>query len=158
METDWTFEYPAYYDYVARGGLYYAIITSIKNYGTATFYVDLAETNDGQWLDGSENYRLRVPANVPVRHFWSVTAYDLETASYIRDVSKSSIDSITNGVQKNADGSIDIYFGPSAPEGKQSNWLPTKPDRRFFMLFRAYGPQPGLFDGSFELNDIEPLN
>ncbi|WP_432470105.1 DUF1254 domain-containing protein [Amphritea sp. HPY] len=158
IETDWTFEYPAYYDYVARGGLYYAIITSIKNYGTATFYVDLAETSDGQWLDGSNNYRLRVPPNVPVSHFWSVTAYDLETASYIRDVSESSIDSITNTVQRNADGSIDIYFGPKSPEGKESNWLPTEPGRRFFMLFRAYGPQPGLFDGSFELNDIEPLN
>ncbi len=157
IETDWTFEYPAYYDYVARGGLYYAIITSIKNYGSATFYVDLAETNGGEWLDGSKNYRLRVPPNVPVRHFWSVTAYDLETASYIRDVAKNSIDSITKSVKKNADGSIDIYFGPKPPEGNEGNWLQTQPNRRFFMLFRAYGPLPGLFNGSFELNDIEPL-
>ena len=54
-----------------------------------------------------------------------------------------------------ADGSVDIYFGPTPPEGKESNWLPTDPKRRFFLLARFYGPEPALFDGSFELNDIE---
>ena len=155
IETEMTYEFPTYYDYHARGSLYYAIITSVKNYGSATFYLDLAETADGEWLDGGKNYKLTVPPNVPVRDFWAVTAYDLETASYIRDVEKGSIDSNTQGLKKNADGSIDIYFGPRAPGGLEANWLPTDPDRRFFMLFRFYGPEPGVYDGSFELNDIE---
>jgi hypothetical protein len=37
----------------------------------------------------------------------------------------------------------------------EANWLPTDSDRRFFLLFRFYGPEPGVFDGSFVLNDIE---
>ena len=37
----------------------------------------------------------------------------------------------------------------------QSDWLPTDSKRRFFLLARFYGPEPALFDGSFELNDIE---
>ena len=130
-------------------------ITSAKNYGDATFYLGLAETPDGQWLDGGKTYKLVMPPNVPVRDFWSITTYDLESASYVREVARSSIDSNLEDVVKNADGSVDIYFGPEAPEGKESNWLPTDPNRRFFLLSRFYGPEPGLFDGSFELNDME---
>ncbi|MFZ9011487.1 MAG: DUF1214 domain-containing protein [Anaerohalosphaeraceae bacterium] len=157
IETDWSYEFPSYFDYHARGVLYYAIITSVKNYGTATFYLDLAETPDGEWLDGSKNYKLVMPPNVPVRDFWAITTYDLETASYIRQMDKSSIDNTQKQLQKNDDGSVDIYFGPKAPKGKESNWLPTDPKRRFFLLARFYGPEPGLFDGSFELNDIESV-
>jgi len=158
IETDWSYEYPNYFDYHARGALYYAIITSVKNYGSATFYLDLAETPDGKWLDGSKNYKLVMPPNVPVRDFWAITTYDLETASYLRDIEPSSIDSTMKAVKKNADGSVDIYFGPKAPKGKESNWLPTDPKRRFFLLARFYGPEAGLYDGSFELNDIELLD
>ena len=67
----------------------------------------------------------------------------------------TSIDSNMTEVKKNADGSVDIYFGPKAPEGMESNWLPTDPKRRFFLLGRFYGPEPGLFEGSFEMNNIE---
>jgi hypothetical protein len=155
VETEMTYEFPSYYDYHARGALYYAIITSVKNYGSATFYLDLAETADGKWLDGGKNYKLVAPPNVPVRDFWAITVYDLETASYVRNVEKSSVDSNQKQLQKNADGSVDIYFGPKAPKGKESNWLPTDPKRRFFLLFRFYGPEPALYTGGFEPNNIE---
>lgn len=156
-ETDWSFEYPSYYDYHARGSVFYAIITSVKNYGSATYYLDIAETADGKWLEGSKNYKLVMPAKVPVRDFWAVTTYDLESASYLRNIEKSSIDSNMKDVKKNADGSVDIYFGPKAPKGKESNWLQTDPERRFFLLGRFYGPEPAILDGSFELNNIELL-
>ena len=155
VETDFSYEFASHFDYHARGALYYAVITSVKNYGSATFYLDLAETPDGQWLDGNKNYKLVVPPKVPVRNFWAITTYDLQTASYIRNLEKSSIDSTQKQVKKNKDGSVDIYFGPKAPKGKESNWLPTDPKRRFFLLARFYGPEPALFDGTFELNNIE---
>jgi hypothetical protein len=154
-ETEWSYEYPSHYDYHARGALYYAIITSVKNYGSATYYLDIAETPDGQWLDGGKNYKLTMPASVPVRDFWAVTTYDLETASYLRDIEKSSIDSTMSEVKKNADGSTTIYFGPKPDKDKESNWLRTDPERRFFLLGRFYGPEPAMLDGSFELNDME---
>ena len=157
-ETEMTYEFPSYYGYNAKGSLYYAIISSVKNYGSATFYVDLAETPDGKWLDGSKNYKLVMPPNVPVKNFWAITTYDLVTASYLRDIEPSSIDSNMQAVEKNADGSIDIYFGPTAPAGKESNWLPTDPNRRFFLLARFYGPTPEIISGDFELNDIERID
>jgi hypothetical protein len=157
-ETDLTYEFPSFYDYNARGALFYAVITSVKNYGAATFYLDLAETPDGEWLDGDKNYKLVMPPDVPVKDFWAITTYDLVTASYLRDIEPSSIDSNMQKVQKNEDGSVDIYFGPKAPAGKESNWLPTDPTRRFFLLARFYGPKPEIVNGSFELNDIELIN
>lgn len=155
IETDFSYEFPGYFDYNARGASYYAIISSVKNYGSATFYLDNAETPDGEWLDGSKNYKLKVPPNVPVDDFWAVTVYDLETASYLRNQNKSSVDSNQSALKKNADGSVDIFFGPKAPAGKEGNWIPTTESRRFFLLFRFYGPQKAAKDGSWELNDIE---
>jgi hypothetical protein len=157
VETDFSYEFASYFDYHARGALYYAIISSVKNYGAASFYLDLAETSNGEWLDGGKNYKLVMPPNVPVKDFWAITTYDLETASYLRNIEPSSIDSNMKQVERNADGSVDIYFGPKPPKGKESNWLPTDPKRRFFLLARFYGPEAGLFDGSFELNDIEKV-
>jgi hypothetical protein len=92
---------------------------------------------------------------VPVRDFWDITTYDLESASYIRNMYKTSIDSNMKEVKKNADGSVDIYFGQKAPKSKGGNWIPTDPKRRFFLLARFYGPEPTILDGSFELNNIE---
>jgi hypothetical protein len=158
IATDFSYEFPSWFDYSARGSLYYAVITSVKNYGSATFYMDIAETPDGQWLDGSKNYKLNVPANVPVDDFWAVTVYDLETASYLRDQPKSSVDSNQAELKKNSDGSVDVYFGLKAPKGKEGNWIPTTEGRRFFLLFRCYGPRKAVKDGSWELNDIERVD
>ena len=47
-------------------------------------------------------------------------------------------------MQKNADGSVDIYFGPKAPAGKDANWVPTDPSRKFELMFRLYAPKPGV--------------
>jgi hypothetical protein len=155
IETGFTYEFTNHHDYHARGCSYYAIISSVKNYGTATFYLDLAEDKEGNWLDGNKNYKLKVPANVPAKNFWSVVAYDLETAAWIREMPKVGIDSNRKDLQKNSDGSVDIYFGPKAPKGKESNWIPTAKGRKFFLLFRFYGPEPSALDRSWELNDIE---
>ena len=87
-----------------------------------------------------------------------VVAYDLETAAWIRDMAKVGIDSSREEVVVNEDGSVDIYFGPTVPDGKDANWIPTVEGRKFFLLFRFYGPEPAVFDGSFKLNDIERIN
>ncbi len=57
----------------------------------------------------------------------------------------------------NPDGSVDLYFGPKAPVGKESNWVPTDPAGEFEILFRFYGPLPSLFDKTWTLPDIEPV-
>jgi len=50
---------------------------------------------------------------------------------------------------------VDVYFGPSAPAGDESNWIPTSPSGEFEVLFRFYGPEKPLFDKTWRLPEIE---
>jgi Protein of unknown function (DUF1214) len=54
-----------------------------------------------------------------------------------------------------ADGSVDVYFGLKAPEGQESNWIPTMADKAYFLYVRFYGPQPPLFAKTWKLPDLE---
>lgn len=46
----------------------------------------------------------------------------------------------------NPDGSTDIYFEPSAPQGHEKNWLRTIPGKGYFVICRLYGPTQPYFD------------
>ena len=112
-----------------RGVAYSYAYVGIKRLGAGQFYLITIKDKDGEAFDGGKTYRLSVPANPPVEQYWSVTAYDRETHALIRNMPRASRSSQIPELQKNADGSIDIFFGPAAPEGKDSNWVPTDPAR-----------------------------
>ncbi|MPR08643.1 DUF1254 domain-containing protein [Microvirga sp. M8] len=141
----------------ARALLYSYGYIAIKRPGTAQFYLISIRDKDGQGFDGGKTYRLRVPQNAPVQQYWSVTAYDRQTHALIKNVNRASRASNAAEVQKNADGSIDIWFGPTAPTGKESNWVPTDPQRGFELMFRVYGPNKEFFDKAWVLPDVEKL-
>ena len=61
-------------------------------------------------------------------------------------------------IKKNADGSIDVYFGPKAPVGRESNWVQTVPGKGWFAYFRFYGPTEPFFNKSWVLPDFEKVN
>jgi hypothetical protein len=126
--------------------------------GTGTAYLAAFLDNHGLYLDGNENYRLHVSPNVPAKNFWAVTAYDPATRSLL-DAGGNNNKSIGNRTnpEVNADGSIDVFFGPEAPEGKENNWVPTNPQKGFFLVFRFYGPLEGIIDRTWKLNDLERL-
>jgi hypothetical protein len=124
---------------------------------TGSFYLMDIRDKAGEAFDGGKTYRLTVPANVPVRQYWSATVYDRATHTLIRDQKTLSRSSQNPGLQKNADGSVDIYFGPKAPVGKEPNWVPTSPSGKFEVLFRFYGPEKPLFDKTWKLPDIERI-
>jgi hypothetical protein len=149
------FAKPDVYPVDIRGVTFsYAYFTP-KHVGAGSSYLLTIADKDGRLLDGAATYRLTVPANAPVRQYWSATVYDRATHAPIRNARWPSRSSQTPGLQKNADGSVDIYFGPKAPAGKESNWVPTNPDGGFEVLFRFYGPEKPLFDKTWQLPDIE---
>lgn len=148
---------PNEYPVDARGVTYTLGFTGVKRLGTAQFYLMVNKDKAGGDFDGGKTYKLTVPANAPVKNYWSVTAYDRETHALIKDTSHPSRASITAGVQKNADGSVDVYFGPKAPAGKESNWVQTDPKGRFELLFRLYGPEKAFFDKTWKLPDVEEV-
>jgi hypothetical protein len=145
------------YPFESRGLAFTFAFFTPKHLGQGQSYLMTLKDKDGQALEGSKSYRLTVPAKAPVSQYWSATVYDRATHGLIRNMSRSGRGSQSPGLQTNADGSVDIYFGAGAPEGKQSNWVPTKPGGEFEVLFRFYGPEKPLFDKTWKLPDIEQM-
>ncbi len=152
-----SFAAPNEYGLDGRAVMYHMAYFSPKVFGGGQFYLMNVSDRAGKPLEGNGSYRLRVPANAPIEQYWSVTAYDRETHALIRGMPRPSLASNDSAVQKNADGSTDIYFGPAAPAGKESNWVPTDPKRRFELLFRLYGPKKELFEKAWKLPDVERI-
>jgi hypothetical protein len=123
--------------------------------GFGQVYLETSKDKNGNWLDGGRSYRMRVAANPPVRQFWSITLYD-NTTRYpvITDQGASDLSSRKPDLVKNADGSVDVYFGPKKPSGA-ANWIKTNAGRGWFPYFRFYAPSETYFDKSWQLNDIE---
>lgn len=153
-----TYANPDKYAIDARGVAYTYAYIAIKRLGAGQFYLIAIRDRDGQSYDGSKTYRLRVPPNVPVAQYWSVTAYDRETHALIKNMPRASRASNAADLQKNADGSVDIYFGPTSPVGKETNWVPTDPARKFELMARFYAPKKEFFEKSWTLPDVEKIN
>jgi hypothetical protein len=152
------FAKPDVYPVDRRGLSFSFAFFSAKHLGAGQFYLMTIRDADGQRLDGGVSYRLTVPANAPVTQYWSATVYDRSTHALIRDMQRSSRSSQNIELQKNGDGSIDIYFGPNAPVTRESNWIPTDADGHFEVLFRFYGPTRPLFDKTWILPDLEKVH
>jgi hypothetical protein len=141
-----------------RGLAYSYGYIGIKRLGKAQYYLMAIKDRNGEAFDGSRTYRLRVPANPPTKQYWSATAYDRATHALIRGMLRASRSSQISELQKNADGSVDVYFGPGAPSGRESNWVPTSASGTFEVMFRLYGPEKPFFEKRWVLPDIEKLS
>jgi hypothetical protein len=61
-------------------------------------------------------------------------------------------------LRKNDDGSVDLYVGPKAPSGWETNWIETLPEKAWFAYFRFYGPMEGYFNRTYALPDFEEVS
>ncbi|MCK4563584.1 MAG: DUF1254 domain-containing protein [Verrucomicrobia bacterium] len=132
---------------------------TFKMVGIGSQYACAAVDKDGAYLDGSKNYRLVLPKNIPAKDFWSFVLYDPQTRSMLQtpDTDYPSLSSQAGDVQANADGSYTIYFGPEAPKGKEGNWVQTVPGKGFFTIMRLYGPLDPWFDKTWRPGEIEQV-
>jgi len=138
------FSDPDEYPVDSRGLIFTFAFFTPKHLGEGQFYLMTVKDKNGQSFDGSKNYRLTVPADAPVRQYWSATVYDRATHGLIRDMPRSGRGSQSQGLQKNTGGSVDIYFGPKAPAGKESNWIYTAAGKAFFPAMRFFDPDKPL--------------
>lgn len=151
---------PTYSEFDQRASYGYEATTTSagmvsRTPGKGSAYLGSYYDADGNALMGGESYKVTVGANPPAKTFWSITVYDIENRLIIRNKSKrSGRSSRTKGVQTNADGSVDIYFGPKAPDGKEGNWIETNPGESFFVYLRLYGPEQAYFDQTFPMTPI----
>jgi hypothetical protein len=127
-----------------------------KIVGEGSTYPWTAQDSKSRPLDGGKNYKLRLPPNVPAKTFWSVIVYNTQTRSMQQSNQQfPSVSSQDKTVQKNADGSFDVYFGPKAPAGKESNWIQTLPGQTWFTILRLYGPLEPWFNKTWRPGEIE---
>jgi hypothetical protein len=128
-----------------------------KRPGPSSAYLGAYKDKAGRWLDGGTLYRLRVPPNPPIKLFWSVTVYDIDTRALILNEQKIADRSSRMDLRKNENGSVDIYCGPKALAGFEKNWVPTVPGKNWFAYFRFYEPTEAYFDRSWALPDFEQV-
>jgi hypothetical protein len=113
---------------------------------------------DGDILNGSNNYKLHLPAGIPARLFWAVTMYNI-TDGTMPEASQPfpGVNGYDNLVQ-NKDGSIDLYFGPTKPEGApESNWIQSIAGRDWLIGLRLYGSGVEFFDQTWKPDDVVKL-
>ncbi len=132
---------------------------SMRMVGIGSQYAVAFVDSKNQPLDGGKTYRLRLPPNIPVKDFWSLVLYDNQTRSMLQtDEQFPSIGSQKKGVVINPDTSVDVYFAPKAPAGKESNWVQTWPGKGWFVILRLYGPLQPFFDKTWKPGEIEEAN
>jgi hypothetical protein len=127
--------------------------------GAGSAYALAAHDGTGEVFDGSKTYSLHVEPNPPAKNFWSIDIYDTQTRSLIQVDSTPypALSSLSNTLQKNDDGSYDLYVGPNAPDGKESNWIESIPGKSWFTIFRLYGPLEPWFEQTWKLNDFKAV-
>ena len=129
-----------------------------KMVGRGSQYAFIAADRSGQDLDGAKTYQLNIPANVPAKDFWSVVLYDPQTRSELQTSQPfPSKNNKRDSLAVNADGSVDLYFGPTAPAGKERNWTQTVAGKNWFGILRLYGPLEPWFNKTWRPGEIEEV-
>ena len=124
--------------------------------GKGSVYEIGSMDKEGNMLDGSKTYSVTLPGPIPAKDFWSFMVYDNHTRSILEtDQVTGGLDSNAKGLKLNKDGSATVYFGPKEPEGHETNWVQTMPNKGYNVLLRLYGPLQPWFDKTWMPGDFE---
>ena len=130
--------------------------------GIGSQYLIAGVDADKNYFDGAKTYKCTLPANIPEVNFWSFTVYDNQTRSMLRTPQgyprAGSQSYPSPAAVHNKNGTVDIYFGPEAPKGKEANWIQTVPGKGWFTILRLYSPTAAYFDKTWQAGEIELID
>jgi len=113
---------------------------------------------DGDWLEGSNTYKLHLPAHIPAALFWAVTICNPEDGTMPATEQPFPSRNQYDRVPVNADGSIDLYFAPTKPDGvDEKSWIQTLKGRSFIVALRLYGAETEFYDQTWKPDDMVKL-
>ncbi len=121
-------------------------------------YLSARSDAAGAPLSGAKAYSLRIPYNMPIGGFWSLSMYQPTADGRLFYVANSlkrfAVGDRSEHLRADRDGSTEIFIQNNRPEGERAvNWLPA-PDGPFILIFRAYLPKAEMLDGSFRLPPV----
>lgn len=165
LQTDhnrtFTFTYDDRIDLIERAAEYFwcTYMPKVLSDAPATHHMVALADKDGKLLEAGKTYRVDVPREMPVKQFWALTVYDRMTFSFIySETDRTTLSSYDlDGMKKNADGSVTLYVGPKAPDGLDSNWIPTS-GKRPMPTMRFYGPTEAMNNKTFKMPDFELMS
>jgi hypothetical protein len=127
----------------------------MRTVGAGSKYPVAFRDKDGDLLNGSYAYKMHLPTGIPAKAFWAVTLYNVTDGTMPET---PQLMPSTNGyekVTKNSDGSIDLYFGLTKPNGvADKNWIQTVKGRDFMAVIRFYGADLPFFDQTWKPDDV----
>jgi hypothetical protein len=150
----------SYLDIIQRATYFQVAYSSapamvMRTIGAGSKYPVALSDADGDFLHGSNAYRLHLPPNPPAALFWAVTAYNITDGTMTAAAQLMPSINGMNKTAKNQDGSIDIYFGPQKPaSAPESNWIQTADGRDFLVALRLYGTGVDFYDQSWKPDDL----
>jgi hypothetical protein len=127
----------------------------MRTLGAGSKYPVALRDADGEFLNGSNTYKLHLPPNPPATLFWAVTAYNITDGTMVETPQLMQSINGFNKIATNSDGSIDLWFGPSKPGGApDSNFIQTVDGRNFLVALRLYGTGVEFFDQTWKPDDL----
>src|SRR4030095_10993788 len=95
---------------------------------------------------------LHLPPDNPVKVFWSVVVCDPTCRPEPRNGEPQGLSAYSS--TPNADGSVDLYFGPNPPRGKARNWIRTEKGNHWIPYLRCYSPLHDTAEHGWTPGDI----
>jgi len=131
-------------------------VLTVKMVGVGSQYVLTERDAAGRYLDGAKTYRLHLPPGIPAKDFWSVTVYDPQTRSMLQtDQRFPSTGSQKQGIVIKPDTSVDVFFGPEPPPGREANWVADDPRQGVVRLPATLRPTRALVRQDLGPGEIE---
>ncbi len=106
---------------------------------------------DGKPPVGQNDYVLHFDRDdlPPVGAFWSLSMYDAAGFQVANPINRFAIGS-RDPVQRNADGSVDLYVQHADPgDDRAANWLPSPASGVLGLTMRLYAPKATVLDGAW---------